>query len=213
MPPDKGNASTNTRNPPLGPAVYPVKVQGGAMPSKRALSRCLVLSALAVLLVASAAVALEVGQKAPDFALNGTDGKPVKLSDLTAKGPVVIYTFIAAYTPPGPRELNGFEAALPQFEAVGAQVVGVSTGHHLALAAWQRDQKSKQLLLSDFGRKMLPAYGAMQTDEASPVYRYAKRAYFIIDKSGTVKFVKVMDRGTDLLEPAEVLAAVKAAAL
>ena len=36
---------------------------------------------------------------APDFALNGTDGKPVKLSDLTAKGPVVIYTFIAAFTP------------------------------------------------------------------------------------------------------------------
>jgi peroxiredoxin len=91
--------------------------------------------------------------------------------------------------------------------------VGVSTDHHLALAAWQKDQKSKQLLLSDFGRKMLPAYGAMQTDEASPVYRYAKRAYFIIDKSGTVKFVKVMDRGTDLLEPSEVLAAVKAAAL
>jgi peroxiredoxin len=52
----------------------------------------------------------------------------------------------------------------------------------------------------------------MQTDEASPVYRYAKRAYFIIDKSGTVKFVKVMDRGTDLLEPNEVLAALKAAA-
>lgn len=90
--------------------------------------------------------------------------------------------------------------------------MGVSTDHYLALAAWQKDQKSRQILLSDFGRKMLPAYGAMQTDEASPVYRYAKRAYFIIDKSGTVKFVKVMDRGTDLLEPAEVLAAVKAAA-
>jgi cytochrome oxidase Cu insertion factor (SCO1/SenC/PrrC family) len=43
--------------------------------------------------------ALEVGQKAPDFALNGVDGKPVKLSDLTARGPVVIYTFIAAFTP------------------------------------------------------------------------------------------------------------------
>jgi peroxiredoxin Q/BCP len=49
--------------------------------------------------VAGAASALEVGQKAPDFTLNGTDGKPVKLSDLTAKGPVVIYTFIAAFTP------------------------------------------------------------------------------------------------------------------
>ena len=35
--------------------------------------------------LAGGASALEVGQKAPDFALNGVDGKPVKLSDLTAK--------------------------------------------------------------------------------------------------------------------------------
>ena len=57
------------------------------------------LMLLAGLLPVGAASALEVGQKAPDFALNGTDGKPLKLSDLTAKGPVVIYTFIAAFTP------------------------------------------------------------------------------------------------------------------
>jgi peroxiredoxin len=43
--------------------------------------------------------ALEVGDKAPDFALNGPDGKPVTLADLTAKGPIVIYTFVAAFTP------------------------------------------------------------------------------------------------------------------
>ena len=47
---------------------------------------------------AGSAAALEVGDKAPDFTLNGTDGKPVKLSDLTAKGPIVVYTFIAAFT-------------------------------------------------------------------------------------------------------------------
>ena len=93
---------------------------------------------------------------------------------------------------------------------MGVQVVGVSTDHFLALAAWQKAQASKQLLLSDFRRQMLPAYGAMQTDQASPVYRYAKRAYFIIDKTGTVKFVKVMDNPLDLLDPAEVLKAVKA---
>ena len=90
--------------------------------------------------------------------------------------------------------------------------MGVSTDHHLALAAWQKDQKSKQLLLSDFRRQMLPAYGAMEMNEASPVYRYAKRAYFIIDKTGTVKFVKVMDNPLDLLDPGEVLKTVKASA-
>ena len=90
--------------------------------------------------------------------------------------------------------------------------MGVSTDHHLALAAWQKDQSSKQMLLSDFRRQMLPAYGAMNTDEVSPTYRYARRAYFIIDKTGTVKFAKVMTNNLDLLDPAEVLKTVKAAA-
>ncbi len=92
---------------------------------------------------------------------------------------------------------------------MGVQVVGVSTDHYLALAAWQKAQSSKQLLLSDFRRQMLPAYGAMQTDQASPVYRYAKRAYFMIDKTGTVRFVKVMDNPLDLLNPDDVLKTVK----
>jgi peroxiredoxin Q/BCP len=56
------------------------------------------LALLASVLLVGAASALEVGQAAPDFTLNGTDGKPVKLSDLTAKGPIVLYTFIAAFT-------------------------------------------------------------------------------------------------------------------
>lgn len=99
---------------------------------------------------------------------------------------------------------------MPQFEAAGAQVVGISTDHHLALAAWQKQMASKQVLLSDFRRQMLPAYAAMQMDEKSPVYRYAKRAYFIIDKTGTVKFVKVMDNPLNLLDADEVLKAVKA---
>ena len=69
------------------------------MTMNRSITLAVVLSALSVMVLAGAASPLEVGQKAPDFALNGTDGKPVKLSDLTAKGPVVIYTFIAAFTP------------------------------------------------------------------------------------------------------------------
>jgi hypothetical protein len=42
--------------------------------------------------------ALEVGQKAPDFTLAGPGNKPLKLSDMLGKGPIVMYTFIQAFT-------------------------------------------------------------------------------------------------------------------
>jgi hypothetical protein len=63
------------------------------------LLRGIVTAALVSLAWVGVASALDVGDKAPEFTVNGTDGKPVKLSELTAKGPVVIYTFIAAFTP------------------------------------------------------------------------------------------------------------------
>ena len=68
------------------------------------------------------------------------------------------------------------------------------------------------MLLSDFRRQMLPTYDAMQMDEKSPVFRYAKRAYFIVDKTGTVKFMKIMDNPLNLLDADEVLKATKEAA-
>jgi peroxiredoxin len=60
----------------------------------------MLVGALAGLMLAGTASALQVGDKAPDFTLAGPGGKPVKLSELTAKGPVVLYTFIQAFTGP-----------------------------------------------------------------------------------------------------------------
>ena len=65
-------------------------------------TRKVVLAGLAALATSLAVVgllsALQVGDKAPDFTLAAPGGKQVKLSDLTAKGPVVLYTFIQAFT-------------------------------------------------------------------------------------------------------------------
>ena len=54
-------------------------------------------AALAGLLLTGSAAALEIGQPAPDFTLGAPGGKQVKLADLTANGPVVLYTFIGAF--------------------------------------------------------------------------------------------------------------------
>jgi len=66
-------------------------------PRRAAIRGALVALTLGLALAAPAR-ALEVGQKAPDFTLPAPGGKQVKLSDLLAKGPVVLYTFIQAFT-------------------------------------------------------------------------------------------------------------------
>ena len=98
---------------------------------------------------------------------------------------------------------------MPQFEAAGAQVVGVSADHAATLDAFTKQQGTKHLLLSDFRRTMLPAWDALETNEQSPIYRYAKRAYFVIDRNGVVRYQKIQTNALDLLDPAEVLKALK----
>ena len=66
----------------------------------RSLTRVVPIAALAVMALGSPASALDVGQKAPDFALNAPGGKQVKLADLLGKGPIVVYTFIGAFNGP-----------------------------------------------------------------------------------------------------------------
>jgi peroxiredoxin len=87
--------------------------------------------------------------------------------------------------------------------------VGVSADAGATLLAFTRTNDIRFPLLSDFRRQMLPAYDAMVTDEKSPIYRYAKRAYFILDRQGIVRYIKVQDNALDLLSPEEVLKALK----
>ena len=67
-------------------------------PRRLRFAGALAAAVLMALALAVPAQALQVGDKAPDSELPGSQGKNVKLSELTAKGPVVIYTFIAAFT-------------------------------------------------------------------------------------------------------------------
>ena len=89
--------------------------------------------------------------------------------------------------------------------------MGISADHPATLAAFAKQENTKHLLLGDFRRAVIPQYDAMVTDDKSPIFRYAKRAYYVIDKNGVVRFMKIMDNPLDLLNPQEVLAAVKAA--
>ncbi|WP_436031421.1 peroxiredoxin [Caulobacter sp. LjRoot300] len=91
------------------------------------------LALCAVLMAASPALAaLKVGEKAPDFtapaALAGNDFS-FTLSKALKKGPVVLYFFPAAYTSGCTAEAHEFAEATPEFEKLGATVIGVTGGN------------------------------------------------------------------------------------
>jgi len=85
--------------------------------------------------------------------------------------------------------------------------VGDSADPVAKLEDFTRKNQIKHQLLSDAGRQMLPVYGAMVTDTKSPMYRLAKRAYFIVDRKGIVRYTRVQANPLDLLKPEEVLKA------
>lgn len=83
--------------------------------------------------------------------------------------------------------------------------MGVSVDTPAALEAFTQKNGVRHLLLSDQGRKMLPAYGALVTDRKSPMYGQGKRAYFILDRRGIVRWMRIQEDPLDLLKPEEVL--------
>src|SRR3984957_19080801 len=69
---------------------------------------------------------MEKGDLAPDFELPDEDGKPRRLSELAASGPVVLFFYPAAMTYGCTKESCHFRDLRAEFEAVGAQPIGIS---------------------------------------------------------------------------------------
>ncbi len=82
----------------------------------------------------------------------------------------------------------------------------MSTDFVPALQAWSEKMGLTFPLISDLPRTTLEAYGFLDTDPKNRLYRYSKRAYVIIDKTGTVQFKKVLDNPKDLVTNDELLA-------
>ena len=66
------------------------------------------------------------GDLVPDFELPDQEGRPRRLSDLLADGPVVLFFYPAAMTYGCTKESCHFRDLQAEFAAVGAQRVGIS---------------------------------------------------------------------------------------
>lgn len=84
--------------------------------------------------------------------------------------------------------------------------MGISTDFPMTNSAWAEKLGLTFPLVSDFPRTTLEAYGFLDTDPKSRLYRYSKRAYVIIDKQGVVRYKKILDQARELVPDDELLA-------
>ena len=136
-------------------------------------------------------MAVDVGTKAPDFTLTNQDRQPVKLSE--QKGhPVVLAFFPAAFSSVCTKELCTFRDALSRLNQTQAQVYGISVDTFFTLKAFHDQQGYTFPLLSDFNKQTIRDYGVFNEDMIG-LKGIARRAVFVIDKEGIVRYREVLD--------------------
>ena len=137
-------------------------------------------------------MSVDVGSKAPDFTLMDQDRQPVTLSAVLQKGPVVLAFFPAAFSSTCQNEMCTFRDSLATLGQSKAQVLGVSTDTFFALKAWSDQQRLNFPLLSDYNKEVIAQYGVVNPDMIG-LKNIAKRAAFVIDPHGVVRYREVLD--------------------
>jgi thioredoxin-dependent peroxiredoxin len=148
--------------------------------------RRLLVCAVTVLAALPALASLPNGTRAPDINTQATlAGKEFKFSLAAAlkKGPVVLYFYPAAFTPGCTTEAHLFAEATPQFQALGATVIGVSHDPIEKLDKFSVSEcRNKFAVASDADGSIMKAYDSVL--EGHP--EYANRTSYVIAPTGEI---------------------------
>jgi thioredoxin-dependent peroxiredoxin len=138
-------------------------------------------------LMAQAPAELKVGDMAPDFSLQGTDGKLHKLADYRGKKAVVVAWFPKAFT-------SGCTIECKSLAANGDKIRKFDVAYFMASVdplegeggnlAFAKSESADFPLLSDPDKSVATKYGVLSGRG------FANRWTFYIDKSGKVAYIE-----------------------
>ncbi len=135
-----------------------------------------------------ARAALDIGERAPDFTTPAAMAGSVysyALAGALKKGPVVLYFFPAAYSEGCSLEAHYFAEAIPQFEALGATVLGVSGDDIQTLSKFSVQAcQSKFPVASDEKQTVMKSYDAVMKTRPE----FANRISYVIAPDGAIVF-------------------------
>ena len=136
-------------------------------------------------------MAAAAGQAGNEVNLSDTDRKQRSLSEFKGQD-VVLAFFPGAFTGVCTTEMCTFRDRADAFNAMNAQVLGISVDGAFAQKAWSDANNLNFPLLSDFQREAVNAYGVTLPNFAGMEgYVASQRAVFVVDKEGVIRFTWV----------------------
>ena len=144
-----------------------------------------------------------IGSAAPDFTLPSTSGAEVTLSALRGKN-VLLAFFPLAFTGVCTQEMCAFSEDYSQFQSADTVVLPISVDSIPTLKEFKAKERMTIDLLSDFKREVCRKYGTLLEDKF-----HSSRAYFVIDRKGTVRWSFVEASTGNRRDNAELLAQLK----
>lgn len=141
-----------------------------------------------------------VGAVAPDFTLASTAGGDVTLSASRGRKHVLLAFFPLAFTSTCTAENCAFSEDYGTFARVDTIVLPISVDSVPTLREYKTKYGLQHDLLSDFKREASRAYGVLLEDRF-----FSKRAYFLIDKQGVLRWSHVEAALGDRRDDAELL--------
>ena len=131
---------------------------------------------------------LRKGETAPDFTLVDDTGNTVRLDDLLAQGPMVLYFYPADFTPGCTKEACEIRDMYEDISDVGMTVVGISPQDSESHDAFRSKHRLPFPLLADPDKLAIRAYGV-----DGPLGFGVRRATFVISEDKIIEDVVVAD--------------------
>ena len=123
---------------------------------------------------------LSVGNPAPDFTLQDSDGNSYSLSSYKEKNPVIIYFYPKAGTPGCTKQACGIRDSFSKFKENDIVVLGISVDSKESIKEFIKDNNLNFPLLSDENKKVSKAYGVLNNIGVD------SRITFIVNKQGNI---------------------------
>ena len=138
-----------------------------------------------------------VGQPAPDFSLYDSTRNIVTLSELRGRDILLLF-FPAAFSSTCTAELCSVKDNISVYNHVSATVFGISVDMVYTLAKFKEDLQLNFSLLSDFNKQVSTAYDCLYNTFSFGMKGVSKRAAFVIDKAGIIRYAEVLEKAGDL---------------